>query len=122
MHSEDPVLAVDDEIKHTVREELRRFRPVKGVTSKGGKCMLIMKETLWKNSLNFEKHAPMICVNLIIIVVTDSDKTINSPDGFGGLVVCVLASSSRVRGFEPGRSRWIFCVKNPRHAFLRRGS
>jgi hypothetical protein len=44
-------------------------------------------------------------------------------DGFGGLVVCVLASSSRVRGFEPGRSRWIFfCVKNPRHTFLRRGS
>jgi hypothetical protein len=28
-------------------------------------------------------------------------------DGFGGLVVCVLASGSRVRGFEPGRSRWI---------------
>jgi hypothetical protein len=43
--------------------------------------------------------------------------------GFGGLVVCVLASGSRVRGFELGRSRWIFfCVKNPRHAFLRRGS
>jgi hypothetical protein len=38
--------------------------------------MLIMKETLWKNNLNFEKHAPMICVNLIIIVFTDSDKTI----------------------------------------------
>jgi hypothetical protein len=31
-------------------------------------------------------------------------------DGFGGLVVCVLASGSRVRGFEPGRSRWIFSV------------
>jgi hypothetical protein len=43
-------------------------------------------------------------------------------DGFGGLVVCVLASVSRVRGFESGRSRWIFFrVKNPRHAFLRRG-
>jgi hypothetical protein len=31
-------------------------------------------------------------------------------DGFGGLVVCVLASSSRIRGFKPGRSRWIFSV------------
>jgi hypothetical protein len=31
-------------------------------------------------------------------------------DGFGGLVVWVLASGSRVRGFEPGRSRWIFSV------------
>jgi hypothetical protein len=37
MHSEDPVLAVDDEMKYTVREELRRFRPANGVTSKGGK-------------------------------------------------------------------------------------
>jgi hypothetical protein len=29
---------------------------------------------------------------------------------FGGLVVSVLASGSRVRGFEPGRSRRIFSV------------
>jgi len=29
-------------------------------------------------------------------------------DGFGGLVVSMLAYSSRVRGFKPGRSRWIF--------------
>jgi hypothetical protein len=29
-------------------------------------------------------------------------------DGFGGLVVSMLASGSRVRGFIPGRSRWIF--------------
>jgi hypothetical protein len=29
-------------------------------------------------------------------------------DGIGGLVVSMLASVSRVRGFKPGRSRWIF--------------
>jgi hypothetical protein len=29
-------------------------------------------------------------------------------DGFGSLVVRMLASGSRVRGFKPGRSRWIF--------------
>jgi hypothetical protein len=29
-------------------------------------------------------------------------------DGFGGLVVSMLASGSRVRGFDPDRSRWIF--------------
>jgi hypothetical protein len=29
-------------------------------------------------------------------------------DGFGGLVVSMLASGSRVRGFDPERSRWIF--------------
>jgi hypothetical protein len=27
------------------------------------------------------------------------------PDGFGGLVVSMLASGSRVRGFDPDRSR-----------------
>jgi hypothetical protein len=36
---------------------------------------------------------------------------------FGGQVVSMLASSTRVRGFKPGRSR-----KNPQHAFLRKGS
>ena len=29
-------------------------------------------------------------------------------DGFGGLVVSMLASSTQVCGFKPGRSRWIF--------------
>jgi hypothetical protein len=29
-------------------------------------------------------------------------------DGFGGLVVSMLASGSRVRGFETDRSRWFF--------------
>ena len=29
---------------------------------------------------------------------------------FGGLVFSMLASGTRVRGFEPGRSRWIFRV------------
>jgi hypothetical protein len=32
----------------------------------------------------------------------------SKPDGFGGLVVSMLASGSRVSGFKPGRSRWIF--------------
>jgi hypothetical protein len=31
-------------------------------------------------------------------------------DGFGGLVVRMLAPGSRVRGFKPGRSRWIFYI------------
>ena len=29
-------------------------------------------------------------------------------DGFGGQVVSMLASSTQVCGFKPGRSRWIF--------------
>ena len=35
-------------------------------------------------------------------------KTIAHLDGFGGLVVSMLASGTQVRGFRPGRSRWIF--------------
>ena len=38
-----------------------------------------------------------------------------SVDGFGGLVVSMLASGTQVCGFKPGR-------KNPQHTFLRRGS
>ena len=29
-------------------------------------------------------------------------------DGFGGLVVSIMATGTQVRGFKPGRSRWIF--------------
>jgi hypothetical protein len=29
-------------------------------------------------------------------------------DGFGGLVVSMLASGSRVHGLDPDRNRWIF--------------
>ena len=39
-------------------------------------------------------------------------------DGFGSLVVSMLASGTQVCGFKPGRSRWIFGRKNPQHAFL----
>ena len=42
-------------------------------------------------------------------------------DGFGGLVVSMLASGTQICGFKPGRSRWIG-RKNPQHAFLRRGN
>ena len=31
-----------------------------------------------------------------------------SGDGFGGLVVSMLAPGTQVCGFKPGRSRWIF--------------
>jgi hypothetical protein len=35
-----------------------------------------MKETLWKNNLNFIKDVPMIYVNIIIIVIIVSEKKI----------------------------------------------
>ena len=41
----------------------------------------------------------------------------------GGPVVIILASGSEVRGFDPGRGRWIFSErKNPEYDFLRMGS
>jgi hypothetical protein len=42
------------------------------------------------------------------VVPVPKGQAYSSPDGFGGLVVRMLASGSRVRGFKPGRSRWIF--------------
>jgi hypothetical protein len=45
-------------------------------------------------------------------------QVLGTPDGFGGLVVSMLASGSRVRGFEPDRSRWIFSDVKKSSAFL----
>ena len=40
----------------------------------------------------------------------------------GGPVVIILASGSEIRGFDPGRGRWIFSErKNPEYDFLRKG-
>jgi len=43
---------------------------------KGGNSVLIVKETLWKNNLNFVKDVPMIYVNFIItvIIVSEGEK------------------------------------------------
>ena len=42
--------------------------------SQGFERMLIMKELSWKNKLRFVKDVPMICVNLIIIVILVPEK------------------------------------------------
>ena len=40
----------------------------------------------------------------------------------GGPVVIILATGSEVRGFKPGRGRWIFSErKNPEYDLLRKG-
>ena len=39
-------------------------------------------------------------------------------DGFGDLVVSMLASGTRVRGFKPGRRRWIFRASEKSSACL----
>ena len=41
----------------------------------------------------------------------------------GGPMVIILATGSAVRGFKPGRGRWMFSErKNLEHDFLRKGS
>ena len=41
----------------------------------------------------------------------------------GGPVVNMLSTGSEVRGFKPGRGRWIFSErKNSEYDFLRKGS
>jgi hypothetical protein len=54
----------------------------------------------------------------------NAELTVRPPtDGFGGLVVSMLASGTRVRGFDPAVAVGFFRYgKNPQHAFLRRGS
>jgi hypothetical protein len=49
-----------------------------------------------------DSYVSVVSVLLFMLEVTDFE------DGFGGLVVSMLASGSRVRGFEPDQSRWIF--------------
>jgi hypothetical protein len=56
---------------------------------------------------NKEKVLTVKCILITIWCINDKFVTIHS-DGFGGLVVSMLASGSLVRGFRPGRSRWIF--------------
>ena len=49
-------------------------------------------------SVEFSGTASPLCFQYLVILY----------DGFGGLVVSMLVSGTQVRGFKPGRSRWIF--------------
>ena len=60
--------------------------PAYNIWCKGGKSVLIMKETWWKSSLNFVRNAPMIYVNFIIIVISFCEKT----GGFTSYRPCML--------------------------------
>jgi hypothetical protein len=45
------------------------MQPTCTVSHTGGKSVLIMKEILWKNNLNFVKDMPMIHLNFITILI-----------------------------------------------------
>jgi hypothetical protein len=44
------------------------------VSREGRKCVLIMKETLWKNNAKFVKDGPEIFVTFTVIVITVSKE------------------------------------------------
>ena len=67
---------MDDEVLNTAC--MRNFdasayslmRSAYSVSCKGGKTMLIMKNSLWKNIPNFVNDVLMICINQLITVIT----------------------------------------------------
>ena len=44
----------------------------------------------------------------ILVIMSYHKQVVRQKHGFGGLVVSMLASGTKVCGFKPGRSRWIF--------------
>jgi hypothetical protein len=74
-------------------------------------------------SASYEKHNTLLYISLTnqstLIILYYTIQFV----ALGGLVVSVLATGPKIRGFDPDRGRWIFKGdKNPEHYFLRRGS
>ena len=65
------------------------------------KKKLLNTKCLFRFSLRFLSEI------FLILRRAERDVTVNV-DGFGGLVVSMLASGTQFLGFKPGRSRWIF--------------
>ena len=77
------------------------------------------------------RHKPSALPSLLMFRIDRPIALISSSQWFfhfgevdsGGPVVIILASGSKVRGFDPGRGRWIFPErKTPEYDFLRKGS
>jgi hypothetical protein len=82
-------------------------------------CILIdggdeWQETVSRKELKHKSLCKGIILRWILKCMTVPVRTgatgvlTKGSDGFGGLVFRMLASGSRVRGFKPGRSLWIF--------------
>jgi hypothetical protein len=69
------------------------------------------KNSIW-NKLSPKRNIRILGCEIHIVLLDRYKifrrKLCPSVDGFGGLVVLMLASGPRVRGFKPSRSRWIF--------------
>jgi hypothetical protein len=71
-HFKRVVKDIGDKPRSTSAKSFRR--PAYSISRKGGKCVLIMKDTLWKNNLNCVKDVPMIYINFIISVTIVFEK------------------------------------------------
>ena len=52
--------------------------------------------------------SPVFDISKLAPNLTDLFRVPVSLDGFGGLVVSILTTGTRLHGFKPGRNRWIF--------------
>jgi hypothetical protein len=87
--------------------------------SKYSKC--VDYHAFYISSLNFTCVSDIFTVSVISVLIKKAVRTFEVV--LGGLVVSVLAIGPKVRGYKPGRGRWIFQAdKNPQHTFLRMGS
>ena len=64
----------------------------------------------WLNSSVYHSHNPWAFKKKVRTYCHLEMKIASTlfQDGFGGPVVSILATGTRVRGFKPGQSRWIF--------------
>ena len=68
------------------------------------------------------QHTDLTCMSNALFRFSDTSNPNLEVDPDGPVVI-ILASGSEVRGFDPGRGRWIFSeCKNPEYDFLRKGS
>jgi hypothetical protein len=56
----------------------------------------------------YAMHMSFQVIYLSLMPIIFSSSSYIFTYGFGGLVVSILATGTRVREFKPGRSRWIF--------------
>ena len=109
-----------------VLQQPRKIRPQTHVLYNQNRTMAVL--CLWKkNQFLVNSGAVQLCLIMVRNCklklwvpcnCVESDKptakklysffVLHQIDGFGGLVVSMLASGTQVCGFKPGRSRWIF--------------
>jgi hypothetical protein len=71
---------------------------------------LSARKFYWPETKKLSVHTvtTLRIVNMVCVQQSYTQQIYIEKDGFGGLVVSTLATGTRVGGFKPGQSRWIF--------------